>query len=248
MAGEAADNGRRLSLIALDLANQSDPAEMATRVAGLAAKLIACTAADIVHPAGAGAIRVAASSDSVLSLSSAKLWQRWPHPPAAAVPNARNLSHPDPAGYREQLRTDCGIANELLLELRVGFTDHGYLRFLFRDENRLPPADIELITAYCIHAALALDRAALRVQADTLRDALISNRQIGTAIGILMTRRGIEYEPAFALLKTRSQRANRKLHRVAADVVRTGKLPAEIDRRTSASVDRQTGRQWFSVG
>jgi hypothetical protein len=245
MAGEAADHGGRLSLLALDLAHQSDPTAMATRVADLAAKLIPCVAADIVHSAGAGAIRVAASSDLTLSLSSATVWQRWPHLPVAAVSDARNLR---PVGYLRQLRTECDIADEFLLELRVGFTDHGYLRFLLRDENPLSATDVELATAYSVHAGLAMDRAALRVEADTLRSALASNREIGTAIGILMTSRRVDYDTAFALLKVSSQHANRKLHRVAAEVLRSGRLPADDARPTGEPVNRHTERQRFSVG
>lgn len=61
-------------------------------------------------------------------------------------------------------------------------------------------------------------------RADQLHSALESNRRIGTALGILMSRHHCTEEQAFSLLRTVSQTANRKLREVADDVVLTGEL------------------------
>ena len=58
-----------------------------------------------------------------------------------------------------------------------------------------------------------------------LRQALQTNRTTGTAVGIVMTRYELNPERAFKVLVRTSQQSNRKLHEVAADVVRTGALP-----------------------
>jgi signal transduction histidine kinase/DNA-binding response OmpR family regulator len=58
-----------------------------------------------------------------------------------------------------------------------------------------------------------------------LRRALQSNRTTGTAVGIVMTRYELNAELAFQVLKRTSQQSNRKLHDIAAEVVRTGALP-----------------------
>jgi signal transduction histidine kinase/DNA-binding response OmpR family regulator len=58
-----------------------------------------------------------------------------------------------------------------------------------------------------------------------LRQALQSNRTTGTAVGIVMARYELDSERAFKVLVRTSQQSNRKLHDIAAEVVRTGALP-----------------------
>ena len=60
-----------------------------------------------------------------------------------------------------------------------------------------------------------------------LRRALITNRMIATAIGIVMARYQIDARRARQALTRISQNQNRKLRDVAADVIDTGQLPAE---------------------
>ena len=58
----------------------------------------------------------------------------------------------------------------------------------------------------------------------SLEEALGSNREIGTAIGILMNQRRVDSQAAFDLLRTASQHTHRKLRDIAAEVVYTGAL------------------------
>jgi signal transduction histidine kinase/DNA-binding response OmpR family regulator len=58
-----------------------------------------------------------------------------------------------------------------------------------------------------------------------LRQALQTNRTIGTAIGIVMASYELDPSRAFQVLVRTSQQTNRKLHDIAAEVVRTGALP-----------------------
>jgi hypothetical protein len=58
-----------------------------------------------------------------------------------------------------------------------------------------------------------------------LRAAITSNREIGIAVGILMSQRKITKEQAFDLLRVASQQSNRKLRDLADDVVFTGTMP-----------------------
>jgi hypothetical protein len=58
-----------------------------------------------------------------------------------------------------------------------------------------------------------------------LRAAITSNREIGIAVGILMSERKITKEQAFDLLRVASQQSNRKLRDLADDVVFTGTMP-----------------------
>jgi hypothetical protein len=72
------------------------------------------------------------------------------------------------------------------------------------------------------HAAQAVAAAELRDRAENLERALESNRDIGTAIGVLMGLHRLTRDQAFDLLRIASQNTNRKLHEVAVDVVESG--------------------------
>ena len=78
--------------------------------------------------------------------------------------------------------------------------------------------------AFAIHLALALQSARAAERVAHLEQALLSNRQIGTAIGILMAHHKVTEEHAFDLLRTSSQHENVKLADVAARVVYNGGL------------------------
>jgi GAF domain-containing protein len=82
-------------------------------------------------------------------------------------------------------------------------------------------------TVLAAHAALAMTDARNRRRCAELDEALRSNRDIGTAMGILMARRLVTRDQAFDLLRTASRRLHRKLRDVALDVVETGTLPVD---------------------
>lgn len=65
---------------------------------------------------------------------------------------------------------------------------------------------------------------AQRGEADNLRTALHSNREIGQAIGILMWSHKMTSQQGFERLRTVSQHTHRKLRDVAAEVCATGTL------------------------
>jgi transcriptional regulator with GAF, ATPase, and Fis domain len=74
------------------------------------------------------------------------------------------------------------------------------------------------------HAAIVLSGARRRDEAAGLRQALKSNREIGVALGILMSRHRITQQQAFDLLRIASQHSHRKLRDLAADVAEIGML------------------------
>jgi ANTAR domain len=86
------------------------------------------------------------------------------------------------------------------------------------------------------HGALGLAAAEQRAQADGMAQAQQSNRTIGVAVGIVMTRLLVTREQAFDLLRIASQNGNRKLRDVAQDVIDTGRL----DLPTSQSASGQS--------
>ncbi|MGX5655060.1 ANTAR domain-containing protein [Geodermatophilus nigrescens] len=62
-------------------------------------------------------------------------------------------------------------------------------------------------------------------RADDLERALLSNRRIAMAVGIVMSRYRVHEDEAFTRLRQVSQRSNVKLRDVADQVVYTGDLP-----------------------
>ena len=80
-------------------------------------------------------------------------------------------------------------------------------------------------TLLATHCATAVTAVTHRERAEHLSKALISNRDIGTATGILMALHKLPRDEAFTLLRVTSQASNRKLHAVALDVIDTGALP-----------------------
>jgi hypothetical protein len=60
-----------------------------------------------------------------------------------------------------------------------------------------------------------------------LHTALISNRRIGAATGILMCSLKLHEDDAFELMRAASQRYHRKLVDIADDVLLTGTLPPQ---------------------
>jgi hypothetical protein len=77
---------------------------------------------------------------------------------------------------------------------------------------------------FTTHAALALSSADRAEQVTNLRLAQESNREIGTALGVLMSSHRLTQSQAFDLLRMASQHTHRKLRDIAADVVHTGAL------------------------
>jgi len=76
---------------------------------------------------------------------------------------------------------------------------------------------------------LALER--LDQQVRDLQAALLTNRRIGVAVGIVMSDLRVTEIAAFEALRRISMDTNRKLRDVAEDVIDTGALPDDLRRR-----------------
>jgi GAF domain-containing protein len=106
------------------------------------------------------------------------------------------------------------------------FTDHrilGALNLYYEARDDFTPDEVEVAKVVAAHASVAL--AKLRSERDLWR-AIDSRHLIGQAQGILMERFKLGPEKAFSVLRRYSQQHNIKLHEVAGELIRTGKLPA----------------------
>jgi AmiR/NasT family two-component response regulator len=84
----------------------------------------------------------------------------------------------------------------------------------------MPDTEIEALAADNVGEELAQAHDKIA----NLEIALASSRRIGMAIGILMARFNVRDDAAFDLLRTASQRQNRKVRDIAEDVVLAGTL------------------------
>jgi hypothetical protein len=99
-------------------------------------------------------------------------------------------------------------------------------------EAALAQSAVDHAIALISHQRLTDQVQALQRKTTNLRVALSSNREIGTALGILMTAHRISLPEAFELLRTVSQHSHRKLNDLAAEVVYTGALDQQLTARS----------------
>ena len=97
----------------------------------------------------------------------------------------------------------------------------GALNLYSRDQHGFDTCE-EVALMFAAQAALALSNAGVRdatkSPAHHLSEAIASRDVIGRAKGILMAREGCSADEAFDMLRRASQRENRKLRDVAADM------------------------------
>jgi GAF domain-containing protein len=117
-----------------------------------------------------------------------------------------------------------------MLSFRLFFEDAGSaelmaaLNLYATRPQAFDEVDEAMLGLVATHGALAISAALQRSRADGVTAALQSNRDIGAAMGVLMTRLLVTREQAFDLMRIASQRTNRKLRDIAEEVLETGSL------------------------
>ena len=113
-----------------------------------------------------------------------------------------------------------GLGSALCCRLTLGGAALGALNLYAAAAGAFGPAAVPVAVAYAAHAAAALARVAEHEQVAQLRQAVTSDRMVGTAIALLMGTRRISEAEAFDLLRVVSQHTDRRLRDVAVEVVR----------------------------
>jgi hypothetical protein len=104
------------------------------------------------------------------------------------------------------------------VELRAG------LNLYAEHEHAFDLTSVQVGLLLATHGAMAIAADLNRAQSEDLNRALHTSREIGVAVGILMTRHQLSRDQAFDLLRVASQHQNRKLRDVAIEVGDTGTL------------------------
>jgi ANTAR domain len=116
-----------------------------------------------------------------------------------------------------------GLGRRALLVVRIEGSHRQPVRLVWYAAG---PASLSLYAdvaeAFAHHASLALGAV---MQRDNLNQAVAARHRVGLAQGILMTRRQLTADQAFALLKRESQNTHVKLRAIAQTVIQTGDLP-----------------------
>lgn len=150
----------------------------------------------------------AAVDDAVYLASDIRRDERWPEYGRRVQ---QEVGVHSVLAYRLQLLGDDSTAAALNIYSRSPYA--------FGDEAVRDGTLLATQCALLVSAHLANDRA------ENLLQALGSNREIGVAMGVLMTRHQVNRDQAFTMLRMASQDANRKLRDVATHVADTGELP-----------------------
>jgi len=120
-----------------------------------------------------------------------------------------------------------GVRSSLSVGMPVPQRQVGGLNVYAKAPHAFDDAAVDMAKAFADYAAVALLNASLLESRDALarqlEQAMASRAVIEQAKGILMARTGCSSDEAFKMLSKQSQRTNRKLHDVAASVVKDPK-------------------------
>lgn len=106
----------------------------------------------------------------------------------------------------------------------------GALNLYSTEYRAFTPRSETIGCIFATHAAIALAGAEASDQVTNLQLAQESNREIGMAMGVLMSRHRLTQSQAFDMLRMASQHTHRKLREVATDVAETGMLDFPTER------------------
>ena len=134
-----------------------------------------------------------------------------------------------------------GVRSVLSLRMPTAPGDRAALNFYANVPDAFDDMDLGVASIVAPFAAIAVTTALHGRDVANLGSALGTSRQIGTAIGILMSSHRATSDQAFSMLRVASQHLNRKLHDVAEEVALTGELPAPNTSRSRPSAPASPG-------
>ena len=111
-----------------------------------------------------------------------------------------------------------GVVAQLAVQLHLNDETLGGLNFYSTESEAVDPDAANVAELFAAHAALALGHAKRQSQ---LADAIESRKTIGTAIGLVMARYGIDQDRAFQFLVRASSTSNLKLRLIAEEIVQS---------------------------
>lgn len=168
----------------------------------------ACEADAIQYAVGSGPCLDAIIQDAIYRPGDLRRCPQWPE-------------------FGRRVSQEVGVESMLSYRLLKETGDEAIdgLNIYSRGREAFDDDDVLVGLMIATHGALAAQSIVNARKVENLQKALISNREIGTAMGVLMSRHHVTRDQAFDLLRIASQNSNRKLRDVAVDVAETGELP-----------------------
>jgi hypothetical protein len=143
--------------------------------------------------------------------------------------------------FAQRCVAETGVRSMFSVRLVLSGDDRAALNFYAHRPGVMDDLDVGTGAIVAPFAAQAVQGLLQEQEIGQLRTALHSSRQIGIAVGILMSRRLLTAEQAFAQLVKASQHLNRKLRDIAVEVEHTGVLP-DVSRGRGPAAGRRNGR------
>ncbi|WP_293783664.1 GAF and ANTAR domain-containing protein [uncultured Aeromicrobium sp.] len=192
--------------------------------------------------------RVAAATKQLAELAARLEHERGEGPTIDALEQSTMLYVPDIAADRRWPDVtgplaEAGIGSALCVGLQTPSEQGAVLSLYATVRDAFDEQARDRVAAVAAGLSLVAHAVAYRDLADQLVEAVRSNREIGIATGVVMTRHGTSADEAFAALRRASERQHRKLREVARGVIVAGDLtetdaPSPKDwRRTVESDD-----------
>ncbi|WP_186628607.1 GAF and ANTAR domain-containing protein [Rhodococcus sp. BP22] len=225
--------GYRFASLSWDLAQHPGAGPTAQRVADLAVTTLGCSGAAVTTLRDNGRVRIIAASNQRTIAEAAKIADRTGQSATKAVLATKgtivnNDVENDPrwVQYRELMTEQTSIRSTASFYLILGGVELGVMGFYSAHKDFFTDEILYDCSIYADHAAVALKSAGADDRNDQLSMAVDTNREIGIAIGIVMSRYKLTRDAAFDMLVVASSHTNRKLRDVAAEIAATGKVPA----------------------
>ncbi len=223
---EAEEDELSLGLAGLLFAQQTLESALEAVVDIVAGTLPGVDGASLTLPAQESGFRPPVASSAPLRALDDLQYRSGRGPCVEAFTTAREVGSELPSDRWPEfssLASGIGILRVWSSPLRVRGETGGALNLFWADEAAAARFSIEaarvLAAQTAVVVANAHELADAKFHNAQLRHALETRTVIGQAQGVLMTRQGIDAPTAFDVLRRASQRTNRKLHDIAADVV-----------------------------
>lgn len=165
---------------------------------------LAGTADRLQYELGEGPCLQAATDDTNFLMFDVETEARWPN-------------------YTRALAEQTSVRAMLAYQLPV--QDSAALNLFGAEAGCFDDDAISVGSIFAAHVSSLVALTEAKQTENHLLAALDSSRHIGTALGVLMAHHKVTQDDAFTMLRQASQRLNRKLRDVAAEVVETGTTP-----------------------
>ena len=127
--------------------------------------------------------------------------------------------------FASRVVSELGVHSMLSFRLFLSGTERAALNFYAHQPSAFAPLSLSTGAIFASYASVVLLNQLHGNENRQLQRALVSNREIGMAMGILMARELHTPEQAFTRLRLASQHLHRKLRDIADEVILTGTIP-----------------------